>query len=215
MPFAFKGTKNKGQKHMTILNIKRKITLPEFANTFVPFAILVVLALMGAELAQNLVLFRTIYSIWVTMLFLIPALCLYILPNESASKTNYWLLCWSFGFLAYLVHFYYTVGVIFQWDIPAIYTEQGPVVATSNFIDTGWWGLDVILGWWVNPAPKWVKLQRVGAHIFIPATFFVSAVLIKTGTARALGLAMTIAILVCLAIRVKAHFAAREVAASV
>jgi hypothetical protein len=199
---------------MTILNIKRKIALPEFAITFVPFAILVVLALMGAELTQNLVLSRTIYSIWVTMLFLIPAVCLYILPGDSDTKTNYWLLCWTFGFFAYVVHFYYTVGVIFHGDISAVYAEQGPVIATSNFLDTVWWGVDVVLGWWVNPAPKLVQLQRVGAHIFILATFFVSAVVIKTGTAHTLGLVMTASILICLALRIKAHFSPAQVVAS-
>jgi hypothetical protein len=190
---------------MTFLKHRRRVSLTEFTNIFVPFGILTFLALMAAELTQNLILFRAVYSIWVTMIFLVPAVCLYVLPGKSEAKHNYWLLLWTFGFLAYLVHFYYTVFVIFNGSIPVIYAEQGVVVATSNFLVTLWWGLDVLLGWFVDLPNKIITLQRAAAHIYIPATFFVSAVLIKTGFVRALGIVMTVAILLCLAIRIRAE----------
>lgn len=189
---------------MTFLKLRRYVSLTEFTNTFVPFGILIILALMAAELTQNLVLFRAIYSIWVTIIFLVPAVCLYTLPGRAKAKYNYWLLLWTFGFLAYLVHFYYTVFVIFNASIAAVYAEQGVVVATSNFVVTLWWGLDVFLGWFFEPSTKIIAIQRLAAHIFIPFTFFVSAVLLKTGTARNLGIVMTGAILICLLVRIRA-----------
>jgi hypothetical protein len=190
---------------MTLLKSRRYVSLTEFTNTFIPFGILIILALMAAELTQNLVLFRAIYSIWVTMIFLIPAVCLYVLPGKSETKYNYWLLLWTCGFLAYWVHFYYTVFVIFNGSIPAVYAEQGVVVATSNFLVTLWWGLDVVLGWFFDPPSKIIAIQRVGSHIYIPFTFFVSSVLLKSGIVHNIGIVMTLAILICLLLRIKAQ----------
>lgn len=185
----------------------KKITLTQFTLTFVPFALLLTAALMAAELPQILdnhrsvytiqsqVYYRAIFTIWLAMAFMIPALFLFFMPGESDAKNNYWLLCWTFAFLAYLVHFYYTVGVVFHASLAEVYAKQGALIATSNLLDTSWWAFDLILAWFVRSNAKWIKIQRIGAHIYIPLTFFVSAVVIKHGFVRALGIVMTIAIL--------------------
>lgn len=191
----------------------RQITLSQLANTFVPFAFLLAAALMVPEAPQiiehhravytieALVYYRAIYSIWLTIVFMIPALALYFLPGDSTRKTNYWLLCWTFGFLAFLVHLYYTVGVIFHWSIQEVYAKQGAIIATSNFLDFAWWAFDLALAWFVHSKAKWIRVQRTLAHIYIPATFFVSAVVIKHGVVRALGILMTVSLLISIAIR--------------
>jgi len=191
---------------------RKRLTLFQFAVTFVPFAFLLATAMMAPEAPQildnhraiytieALVYYRAIYSIWLTIAFMIPALALYFLPGDSDRKTNYWLLCWTFAFLAFLVHFYYTVGVIFHWSLRDVYTRQGPIIATSNFLDTAWWAFDLLLAWFVNSRARWIRVQRTLAHIYIPATFFVSAVVIKHGFVRALGIVMTLTMLVSIVV---------------
>lgn len=200
-------------KKMDSVEPRRRITLTQFTNTFVPFALLLAAALMAPELPyildhhraaysiDALTYYRAVYTIWLTIAFMIPALALYFWPGDSERKTNYWLLCWTFGFLAYLVHFYYTVGEVFHWSLREVYAKQGVLIATSNLLDTAWWGFDLVLAWFVPSRAKWIRVQRTLAHLYIPATFFVSAVLIKTGVVRWLGILMTAALVVGLLVR--------------
>ena len=198
---------------METLNSKRHITLTQFTATFVPFALLLSAALMAPEAPQILdnhrayyniellVYYRTIFSIWLTMVFLIAAEVLFFWPGDSPSRRNYWLLCWTFGFLAFAIHFYFTIGVIFHGSLREVYAKQGVVIATSNLVDFAWWGFDLVLAWFVRKEAKWIRVQRVLAHLYIPLTFFVSAVVIKRGFVRGLGILMTVAILGTLAVR--------------
>ncbi len=198
---------------MESLKSRRHITLTQFTATFVPFALLLAAALMVPEAPQildnhrafynieALVYYRTIFSIWLTMAFLIPAEVLFFWPSDSPQKRNYWLLCWTFGFLAFVVHFYYSIGIVFHGSLREVYAKQGVVIATSNLLDFAWWGFDLVLAWFVKSEAKWIRVQRVLAHVYIPLTFFVSAVVIKHGFVRGLGILMTVAILGTLALR--------------
>jgi hypothetical protein len=76
-----------------------------------------------------------------------------------------------------------------------VYAVQGPVIATSNLLDTAWWTFDVALAWFVTAERRWITVQRLVAHTYIAMTFFVSAVVIKHGVVRNLGIAMTAATL--------------------
>ena len=192
---------------------RQPITLTQFTATFVPFALLLVAALMVPETPQILdhnrayytiellVYYRTIFSIWLTMVFLIAAEVLFFWPGDSPARRNYWLLCWTFGFLAFAVHFYYTIGIIFHGSLREVYAKQGVVIATSNLVDFAWWTFDLVLAWFVKSEAKWIRVQRVLVHLYIPLTFFVSAVVIKRGFVRGLGIFMTVAILGTLAVR--------------
>ena len=198
---------------MKSVDSNRHITLSQFTLTFVPFALLLSAAMMVPEAPQildhhrafynieALVFYRTIYSIWLTMAFLIPAEVLFFLPGDSQRKRNYWLLCWTFGFLAFAVHFYYAIGVVFHGSLREVYAKQGVIIATSNLLDFVWWGFDLVLAWFVKSEAKWIRIQRILAHIYIPITFFLSAVVLKQGFVRGLGIVMTVAILASLALR--------------
>jgi hypothetical protein len=193
--------------------LSRHITLSRLTNTFVPFALLLAAALMVPEAPQildnhraiytieALVYYRTIYSIWLTIAFMTPALVLFFLPGDSERKKDYWLLCWTFSFLAYLVHFYYTVGVIFHGSLREVYAKQGVIIATSNLVVTAWWAFDLLLAWFLKSRSKWITIERVGAHLYIPLTFFISAVVIKHGVVRVLGILMTLGILISIVLR--------------
>jgi hypothetical protein len=182
----------------------RNITLGQFAATFIPFGLLLVLALMGAEIALDLPLQRMIYSVWVAQALVIPALCLYILPARTQGRTNYWLLFWTFAYIAYLFHFYYAVMVHYHASIPEVFQQQGIKIAGSNFVVTFLWGLDVLLAWFVRGDAKWIRIERLLANIFIPLVFFVASVVIFKGFVNVLGYAMTAAILICLIVRIHA-----------
>lgn len=191
---------------METYDSSKGITLSQFTWTFVLFALLLTAALMVPELPQiiehhravytieALVYYRAIYTIWLTIVFMIPALVLHFLPGDSPAKNNYWRLFWTFGFIAFMVHCYYTIGVIFHGSLREVYAAQGFVIATSNLLDMAWWGFDLVLAWFVKSQAKWIRVQRTLAHIYIPFTFFVSAVIIKHGVVRWLGIAMTAAL---------------------
>lgn len=184
-----------------IASTVRTTTLTRFANTFVPWALMLTAALIVPEALPDIAHYRAVFTIWVTMAFLIPALCLFFLPGDSEAKSNYWLWCWSFGFLAMVSHFYFTIAVIFHGSLHEVYATQGPVIATSNFVDLGWWAFDLILAWLVVSDVRWIRYERIGAHLYIPLTFFISAVIIKHGFVRGLGIVMTIALLISLVLR--------------
>jgi hypothetical protein len=179
----------------------RRTTLTRFTNTFVPFALLLAAALLVPEAQQNIAHARAAYTIWVTLVFLIASLCLFFLPGESEAKINYWLLCWTFGLLVLIAHFYFTIAIIFHGSLREVYATQGAIIATSNFVDLAWWGFDVALAWLVAERWGWIDIERIGAHLYIPLTFFISAVVIKHGFVRGLGLVMTLSLVLSLLIR--------------
>lgn len=181
----------------------RNITLGQFTAAFVPFAFLLVAALMGAETSLDLMHERMIYSIWASMPLMILALCLFILPQRSESRNNLWLLFWTFAFLLYMVHFYYAVVVHYHASIAEVFREQGARIAGSNFLDTFWWGVDVFLAWTVSSDRKWIRIERTLLNIYLPLTFFVASVVIFKGFVNVLGYTMTASILTCLIIRLR------------
>ncbi len=189
----------------------RNFTLSQFAATFIPFGLLLVLALMGAETALDLPFQRMIYTIWVSLVLVIPALCLYILPGRTQVRLNYWLLFWTFAYVAYLFHFYYAVMVHYHASIPEVFRQQGIKIAGSNFVVTFLWGLDVLLAWFVRKDVKWIRIERLAANIFIPLVFFVASVVIFKGFINILGYAMTAAILICLIVRIHARMTGQYV----
>ena len=121
---------------------------------------------MAAENTLDLPFQRMIYSIWVTMALMIPALCLYSLPKKTQTRANYWLLLWTFAYIAYLFHFYYAVMVHYHASIPEVFHQQGVKIAGSNFLVTFWWGIDVLLAWFVTADIKWIRIKSVYWQIF-------------------------------------------------
>src|SRR5260370_18176405 len=131
------------------------ITLKEFTYTFVPFALLLSAALLGAEATVDLAKYRMIYAIWASLALTIPSLVVYILPKMTQTRQNYSTLFWTFGYLAYLVHFYYAVFVHYHGSLAEVFSQQGLKIAGPNFLLTFWWGLDVILAWTADSSKRW------------------------------------------------------------
>jgi hypothetical protein len=181
-------------------NRQRGISLTQFTNAYVPFALLIVLALLLPETTPNLDRYRTIFTIWATTVLLIPALCLYPFSDGSDAVHNYWHLLWTFSYLAFLFHFYWAVFVIFK-GVQGTFVGQGPLIATINFVLTAWWGTDIALSWFVASCPTWVRWERAGAHLFVFLIFSVTTLVLRpTPVTRVLGLGLTIAVAASFAI---------------
>ena len=177
------------------------IELPDVTFSFIPFGLLLGAALLLPENAPDPTMARTVYTIWVTTVLVTPALCAFALPGSSPHKRAVWLLFWSFAFAAYVVHALYAYFGVYGGSFQRFLTGQGVLPAIVNVVFTLWWTLDVLLAWLHDDRPKWVRVQRVAAHIFIGLTFFASAVILKRGFINVLGAVMTAAVIVWLLIR--------------
>jgi hypothetical protein len=148
----------------------------------------------------NLDRYRTIFTIWATIVLLIPALCLYPFSDASDGVHNYWHLFWTFSYLAFLFHFYWAVFVIFK-GVHGTFVGQGNLIAATNFLLTAWWGTDVVLSWFVASRRTWLRRERAGAHLFVFLIFSVTTLVLRpTAITKVLGLALTIAVAVSFAI---------------
>ncbi len=180
----------------------RKITLSALTYTFVPFSILTAGAIFAAEVRQDIVLGRAIYTIWETYILATPALCLYVLGLQQGKRYTYWLLFWTFAGLAYAMHVYWTFFGIFDGQIEKMFTKQGMAIAGTNVIITLWWAVDLALAWLVNSNQSWIHAQRVG----IQALFFLAAVYVgvfrKEGMITWLSIAMAVAVGSCVIVRI-------------
>lgn len=177
------------------------ITLPEFTIAFVPFATLLATALLAGETTLNPGFYRTVFTIWVAAALVTPALCAFALPGESERKRALWFLFWNFSFVAYLVHMGYAVFAAYHGSWREFIEGQGVFPAIVNVVFTTLWALDLALAWLYHGNTRWLRVERVTTHIFVGLTFVASTVVLKRGFVNVIGIAMTLSILVCLAIR--------------
>jgi hypothetical protein len=156
--------------------------------------------------------YRIVLTIWVATALLTVALCFYAL-RRAGPPSNYWVLFWTFSYLAYLVHFYWTAGVLFGWDFGAILnskigTNPDPEKTVCNPIPdlvlTVWWGVDVLLAWVVLTQPRWLQIERGAVSLFALLAFFGATVLAaKAGPViRVLGVVMAGLVLSCYVLRI-------------
>lgn len=188
----------------------RNISLAVLTSTLVPFGVLVAIAFLAAAHIQPLeppaylapvrILdwYRTIYTAWVTIILLTPALCLYVWRPSTPNGHNYWLLLWTCSYLAYLIHFYWALFVFFAGDLDEVFNSPMVRSPRFNFFLTSWWSLDILLAWLVRSNPKWVTLQRAALHLVILVAFFVGSVVEGKGLGIGLGIVMTASVSFCL-----------------
>jgi hypothetical protein len=193
-----------------------------FWFVFVVFLVLMGLAHGGAELkvlldaraaapgrlpAHTIVYYRVIFTIWVTIVLLTPALCFHIF-SRSDGANSYWRAFWTFSYLALLTHLYWTVFGTFHGDAAAIFHSQEGVATDpervvdhpgADFFLAAWWGLDVLLAWLVSDDRKWVRIQRGAVHLLAFVMFFGATVLApKAGiVAHGLGIGMVLLVTGC------------------
>jgi len=207
----------------------RGLSLATFTLLFVPFGLLLCAALLVPEIlvpggtpnlgfldelfgiddpalrpipagTTFLALNRTILTIWAATLWLIPALCLYVLSPRGGVPGPAARLCWTFAYLTFLVHFYYAAFIIFG-GVAGTFEHMRTPIAATNFLLTAWWTFDVLVAWLASPMKKWVRLERTAAHIFIFTVFVVTELFLRPTAIRYLGMALLVSVAVSLLVR--------------
>ncbi|MDP2679137.1 MAG: hypothetical protein Q8O85_10505 [Rhodoferax sp.] len=151
---------------------------------------------------QRLDLHRTFFTVWAALILVTPALCLFPFRDSSAQAGRYWLAFWTVALLAFLVHFYWAVGVIFGYDWGRISHTARVSAPILDTVFTVWWVADVLLAWCYRHDAWWIRTQRVLVHLLAFVLFFMGAA--KEGelvTSRALGIAMAVAVLLAVLAR--------------
>ncbi len=160
---------------------------------------------------HTVVFYRVIFTIWVTIILLTPALCFHIFSRSDAANT-YWRAFWTFAYLAFLTHVYWTVIGTFHGDLHEVFhSQEGVATDPEKIVDnpgpdfflTAWWGLDVLLAWTVSDNRTWVRVQRGAVHMLAFGMFFGAFVLAsKAGiVARLLGIVMALTVTGCALLR--------------
>jgi len=146
---------------------------------------------------QRLDLHRTFFTAWAALILVTPALCTFLFRRNSESAARYWLAFWTVSFLAFLVHFYWAVVVLFGNDWHRIFQAHARVSAPiPDTIVMVWWGVDVMLAWLMQSEKTWVRVQRMVVHLAVLVLFFLgSALQGELVWSRAIGYAMGAAVL--------------------
>lgn len=144
--------------------------------------------------AQRLDLHRTFFTAWATILLLIPALCSF--PSRRAS--GYWLAFWTASFIAFAVHLYWAVFVIFQGDWSRIMNTTRVSAPILDTVLAVWWALDVLLAWAIPRENRFIAIERWVVSILAFVLFVAGSA--KEGEiplSRALGFVLGGAVLIC------------------
>jgi hypothetical protein len=194
-----------------------------FWFVFALFLFLMVLAHGAAELrawidtrgpiipAHSVVYYRVIFTIWATLLLLTPALCFHVF-STAGTPNSFWRAFWTFSYLAFLTHLYWSIFVMFQVNwVEIFHSQQGVATNPEKVVDhpgpdlflAAWWGLDVVLAWLVNDY-KWVRVQRGAVHMLAFVMFFGAFTLQSKASivAHLLGIAMFLAVTGCFVLSV-------------
>lgn len=161
--------------------------LHQLAASFCLFALLFAVSVFGGFLQTELgsvEIARSVHFIWTSLILVTPALMLYVWQVGRQPLGNTWRLLWTFSFLLYLGHFYYSYFIIFQADFFMVLEEQTVVIGLANFILTLVWLVDVVLSWLIRTYHVFVFRLRLLAHIWVAVSFYVAAIVFSSGTVQ-------------------------------
>lgn len=202
-------------------SVRTRLPIPQLAVAAVVFAIVVVAAFVAASLTQDQSIFSlsppcksppcpppdilttqrfglhlAFFTAWAAMILVTPALCTFWFRNSSKLAASYWLSFWSLGLIAFLIHFCWSVFVVFGGDWNKINNTPRVSAPIPDIVITIWWGLDVMLALFIGSERVWVRIQRILVHLGVFVLFFLGSV--KEGElclSRVLGSLMGICVL--------------------
>lgn len=128
---------------------------------------------------HSVLYYRVIFTIWASLLLLTPALCFHIFSTADNPNT-FWRPFWTFAYLAFLAHLYWTLVAMFHLNWTEIFhSQEGVVLNPEHAVNhpgpdlflAAWWGFDVLLAWLVKDY-KWVRVQRGAVHLLTFVMFF-------------------------------------------
>lgn len=155
------------------------------------------------QAGQRLDLYRAFFTAWAALILVAPALCTFLFRRTSESAARYWLAFWTVGFVAFVVHFYWAVFVIFGDDWNRILHTARVSAPIVDTVVTIWWGADVLLAWLARSERVLVRIQRALVHLLVFVLFFLGSA--KEGElwwSKALGILMGVAVLISVILRV-------------
>src|SRR5215813_14726289 len=87
---------------------------------------------------QTVVHDLVVLTIWATMILLTPALCFRVLARRGA-RNSYWRAFWTFAYLAFLAHVYWTVFGTFNGNLAEVFHSQtGVATDPQKIVDHPW-----------------------------------------------------------------------------
>jgi len=153
---------------------------------------------------------RVIFTIWVAIVLLTPALCVHVFSRRGAPN-SYWRAFWTFAYLALLTHLCWAGFGTCHGDFAAVLDGRGADIDAECIVGhpwpdlflAAWWGLDVILAWLVTDDVTWVRVERHAVHLLAFVMFFAAFVLDAKASfvARVLGILMALAVPACVVLR--------------
>lgn len=149
------------------------------------------------EEAKRLDLSRTFVTAWAALVLVTPALCTFLFHRSSETAARYWLAFWTVSFLAFLVHFCWAFVVMFDSQWGDIFKTPRVSAPWPDLIFVVWWGIDVLLAWFLQSEGLWVRIQRALVHLLAFVLFFLGSA--KEGElcwSRALGMSMGVTVLI-------------------
>lgn len=125
--------------------------------------------------AQRQDLHRTFFTIWAALALAAPALAFFVLRRESALLGSLWRAFWTASLVAFAVHFYWAVVVMFGNDWSRILHTPRVSAPRLDTVFAVWWCVDVALAWLYRGEPLWVRVQRWLVHALAFLLFFMGA----------------------------------------
>jgi len=168
-----------------------------------------------ALLAHSTDYHRVIFTLWVAVVLVTPALCFHIYSRSDA-RNSYWRAFWTFAYLALCTHVYWAVSGTCAGDWHLVFNSKIASAAHPecvvdhpgpDFFLIGWWGLDVLLAWIASDGIKVIRVQRGALHVLVFAMVFGATVLAaKAGiVAHLLGILMALIVVGCLLLQAITH----------
>jgi hypothetical protein len=187
---------------MHALADRREISAAQLAVTALPTGVFLAAALIEPAWTSDPNMRRIINTIWLATILLIPALCLYALPRADDQRRVYAILFYTCAYITYMAHFYYAVFVHFG-GIQGTFEGMRKPIATTNFILTAWWSIDLLFAWFVPPTAKWVRFERFAALTFLYLVFVVTELFLRPTAIKYLGVTMAVLVPLCLLARLR------------
>lgn len=180
----------------------RSVSLAEFALAFIPFGLLLALALVAPEASDKVLQNRIAYTIWLATVLLIPGLSLYCLPPywNGERQANLSLLFVTAAYLSYMVHFYLTTFEVFG-GIAGIFRNMRLPIAIINVTVTIWWTIHLALAWFAPRGRRWLHFETAAFYTFLFLVFVITDFFLRPTFVRYLGGALAISVVLSLLLR--------------
>jgi hypothetical protein len=149
--------------------------------------------------ADDVTFARTQWFAMLAMLLALPAILLHAWKGNGAGL--WWQAFWTAGLLAYLLHFWWSVGIVYGWSVGAVIDRQG-IVGYSNFLVTALWIADVAVAALRPKLTTVTSILRTVAWLAVTISFVAASAFFRSGTVAMLGYVMLTATLALFAFRV-------------